>query len=812
MLRSLGSHSSTSSLGEYLLDLPPGPYHTSDDLSDNGSSIQLLDQIPEHLQKNTNEDNPIMVDSSDDEDQAGPSDQARIVKKRYRDALTDEDQPPFSRSRRSSYRSHKKRRKLKDIAPFPPTPKLAEKLFHPPSPIAGPSRSPSTPRSYRVEDHLSHVLEVLPDIDCEWAMERIEEEMAIKKNDDPLNRVVEIALEMEGGYPKIKLLDRGRGMGKEEKSLVMEGSKERYKSLVYKKIERSGHEYHQQCIAQLEEDFPLIPAHHIRNTLYSLDVLYVPTYFRLLENSRLPTRPYIELKRQRMQRKGKNRLIAGSQEGGADSDARASDGADDSLTAFEDELVWLQITLAEEKVDMDAAEAKRLALQEPMEGGEGIECGCCFTETLMEDMAQCIEGHLFCRECTTTHAETKLGEQSTTINCMDMSACSSPFPDSELTRILSVKSLKLYHRLKQSKELEQAGIEGLESCPNCPYAAVMENPDEKLFTCMNEECGQITCRGCKKREHIPRTCAEVEADLKLNNRHTVEDAMSEALIRKCPTCSKPYIKDSGCNKIMCTKCSTYSCYICQKAITGYDHFDQNPERAHNDEAARAARDAAAARVLAVAQENGVALNAEDIHIPLPDPPAASGIAGGAIDMARLPPYIAPIPDRYLARHMNDMQRIMHRAAVAKMDAAIQQRMVQRQQHNNLQQRQQYQLQPGFNQNHQPPIPPENIAAYQNRVVLPLPARALRLPPPQAQNDAQARAGFELRRINLLENEAEEAEVFAAQLRIPQRPPPLFPPQLGLPPQALDRMLVPPQRLAAPDPVHLLNHLNRQYGQ
>jgi TRIAD3 protein (E3 ubiquitin-protein ligase RNF216) len=39
--------------------------------------------------------------------------------------------------------------------------------------------------------------------------------------------------------------------------------------------------------------------------------------------------------------------------------------------------------------------------------------------------------------------------------------------------------------------------------------------------------------------------AEMEADSKLNNRHVVEDAMSEALIRKCPKCAKPFVKDSG---------------------------------------------------------------------------------------------------------------------------------------------------------------------------------------------------------------------------------------------------------------------------
>jgi hypothetical protein len=82
---------------------------------------------------------------------------------------------------------------------------------------------------------------------------------------------------------------------------------------------------------------------------------------------------------------------------------------------------------------------------------------------------------------------------------MDMSACVAPFPESELKRLLTDKSLNLYHRLKQASELKEAGIAGLESCPGCDYAAVIENPDEKLFRCENKHCGMISCRGCRKK-------------------------------------------------------------------------------------------------------------------------------------------------------------------------------------------------------------------------------------------------------------------------------------------------------------------------
>jgi TRIAD3 protein (E3 ubiquitin-protein ligase RNF216) len=154
---------------------------------------------------------------------------------------------------------------------------------------------------------------------------------------------------------------------------------------------------------------------------------------------------------------------------------------------------------------------------------------------------------------------------------MDTSSCLALFPDSELTRLLSVKSLHLYHRLKQASELESAGIEGLESCPNCPFSAIIENPDEKLFRCMAPDCGTVTCRKCRRVEHLPKSCegefnacscrkshelslAENEAERRLDKRHAVEDAMSAALIRQCPKCEKPYVKEWGCNKITVSRC------------------------------------------------------------------------------------------------------------------------------------------------------------------------------------------------------------------------------------------------------------------
>lgn len=81
---------------------------------------------------------------------------------------------------------------------------------------------------------------------------------------------------------------------------------------------------------------------------------------------------------------------------------------------------------------------------------------------------------------------------------MDGSGCEEMFTDATLATVLSEKTMSLYHRLKQMKELELADIPGLETCPHCPFAMVIETPNEKLFRCLNPTCMKITCRQCRR--------------------------------------------------------------------------------------------------------------------------------------------------------------------------------------------------------------------------------------------------------------------------------------------------------------------------
>ncbi|KAJ3522269.1 hypothetical protein NMY22_g11965 [Coprinellus aureogranulatus] len=211
-----------------------------------------------------------------------------------------------------------------------------------------------------------------------------------------------------------------------------------------------------------------------------------------------------------------------------------------------------------------------------------IECGCCFAECDPKDMLACPIKHAFCIACLQKYAATQLGDHKPEITCMHGSGCKVPFHRSTLQLALPEKLFKLYERQLQQKELREANIENLEYCPRCDFAMIMEvSPEqEPLFECLNVEegCGKATCRTCKRDNHSPRTCREEEL-ASTGPEHAVQEAMSEALMRRCPGCDRATVKETGCNRIVCPDCDTHFCYTCRNDISdeGYDHFHRNVE-------------------------------------------------------------------------------------------------------------------------------------------------------------------------------------------------------------------------------------------
>jgi E3 ubiquitin-protein ligase RNF216 len=101
---------------------------------------------------------------------------------------------------------------------------------------------------------------------------------------------------------------------------------------------------------------------------------------------------------------------------------------------------------------------------------------------------------------------------------MDQSGCTATFPDSEIQRFLSSKTYKAWTTLRARTEIEKAQIDGLVQCPFCDFAAIMDDPTDRIFECLNEACGELSCRYCRVKSHHPLTCARTSFSRQSNSR------------------------------------------------------------------------------------------------------------------------------------------------------------------------------------------------------------------------------------------------------------------------------------------------------
>lgn len=310
----------------------------------------------------------------------------------------------------------------------------------------------------------------------------------------------------------------------------------------------------------------------IKTWFLSNNRLFGPTFVHL-SHLRLQNFPGVDLKKQ-----ATRPLAHGPPWKDADFD-REYNWCQDWTPDKNGEIQWI------EESDPDEPSSRMNETEEPIEAkveseecppGAGADCGCCFSEYVTNTMVQCPVGHLFCKACVLAFSQERLGQRNAHLKCMDQGTCDREFERGQLGLCLPPKLMALYERIKQAEELAAAGLADLEECPFCDFKCVIENEQERLFHCLNDECGVTSCRSCKKKDHLPKTCKEAEEDNALNAQHAVEEAMTKALMRKCPKCDATFIKSDGCNKISCTKCGQLSCYVCRKAITGYEHFNQMP--------------------------------------------------------------------------------------------------------------------------------------------------------------------------------------------------------------------------------------------
>lgn len=543
-----------------------------------------------------------------------------------------------------------------------------------------------------VTKYMAQILEILPDVDPDYLIA-----LLLQLHPQHQAETMNVALTMLFDDPKHPKVDRtGKGKGKRKSESAVDHDHRPAKKVKLDYVDyslqdrqlRGGDHYVDLAVEHLQISFPYIPRTYLRKILTQHNMLYAPTHIYCVQlykqhQSSPKERPPLNENFPFLSRKTPYRPLLSKEINDAEFEKEKKwvelyDSVDGDMA-----MVRVQFMAGDEAGEGEDEEGKGKGKEKATDDeddddddddypeGEGIECGCCFTEYPFEKMIQCPEAHLFCRSCMKTYASNLLGSHDIRLKCIHQSGCTLLFPESELRRVLPQKLIDLYDRLKQKKEIEDADLEGLEECPFCDYKCVIEvdKTQEKLFRCGNFDggCGAISCRECKRLDHLPKSCKEMDHEKVLNGQHAIEEAMSAALMRNCPKCKKPFVKESGCNKITCYTCSTMSCYVCRKVITGYDHFDQRqPPVAANASTSKASpkkcllwegpvetrhaqevRDAAA-KALADFKADHPDVDHDGIKVDVPKVPEAPVQPGAQANLNLLRPPVLLPPVRQMA--------------------------------------------------------------------------------------------------------------------------------------------------------------------
>lgn len=232
-----------------------------------------------------------------------------------------------------------------------------------------------------------------------------------------------------------------------------------------------------------------------------------------------------------------------------------------------------------------------------------ISCGICFSEKLG---SQCVKfpqcDHAYCTECVTGYFLVQINDGSVrALNCPEDKCDSQANPDM-VKKLVPEKEYERYEKVLLQTTLDC--MEDMTYCPRktCQSVVIMEPDSKNMGRC--PVCSFVFCVFCKRTYHGITNCEIKNKDLlnlrdeyingspevkaKLEKKYGVarlqyicNEYYTEAWIKEnamnCPQCNTSIEKIDGCNKMTCSKCRCYFCWLCGKKINSsnpYAHFNE----------------------------------------------------------------------------------------------------------------------------------------------------------------------------------------------------------------------------------------------
>ncbi|OQV25974.1 putative E3 ubiquitin-protein ligase RNF14 [Hypsibius exemplaris] len=240
-----------------------------------------------------------------------------------------------------------------------------------------------------------------------------------------------------------------------------------------------------------------------------------------------------------------------------------------------------------------------------------VECSICASTVSPGQVTffsmECSHSQMFCKDCIASHVKAQVeGGNITEIPCMG-DACKVTATFNDLADLINPLDVDALSQTLNSRLLD--GMPDTRRCPQCQCVIIFDHAmlggNDRYITCPNPVCGIQYCPHCKAKSHGDEPClssekkrelrdlfinaatqAEKEALIRVHGKenieHSIRDMESEDYIKThgkpCPQCKSPTEKIEGCNKMTCTICHTFFCYICGVQLPKtdpYSHFNND---------------------------------------------------------------------------------------------------------------------------------------------------------------------------------------------------------------------------------------------
>jgi transcription elongation factor Elf1 len=143
--------------------------------------------------------------------------------------------------------------------------------------------------------------------------------------------------------------------------------------------------------------------------------------------------------------------------------------------------------------------------------------------------------------------------------------CGDVFELGNLKAILSdftARQLEINTRAEDIWKADLGAGESYFNCPGCATYWIAEGAESEC-----PDCGTRVCQRCWQSLGECTCATDVPC---------LAEAQSAAVIRRCPRCRTPFIKDDdNCNHVTCTRCGTEICYYCGSLYTGTDIYSEH---------------------------------------------------------------------------------------------------------------------------------------------------------------------------------------------------------------------------------------------